>query len=118
LVLDGGMKATARREQSEGDAPNVRFERPRVVRVMTIDGTWCGEGLLIDISDSEAHLELTGRAAEFGEFFLLLTNFGNPVFRRCRREWVDGAKIGVSFNKTNIGMKKSLNEIRHEAESV
>ena len=112
------MKATSRREPSEGDAPNVRFERPRSVRVMTIDGTWCGEGLLIDISDTEAQLELTGRAAEFAEFFLLLTSFGNPVFRRCRRQWVDGAKVGVSFKKTNIGMKKSLKEAGQEAEWV
>jgi hypothetical protein len=37
----------------------------------------------------------------------MLTSFGDPVFRRCRREWVDGARVGVSFKKTNIGIKSS-----------
>jgi hypothetical protein len=31
--------------------------------------------------------------------------------------WIDGQQIGVSFNKTNIGIK-SLEEVRREAELV
>ncbi len=84
---------------------------------MAIDGTWCGEGLLIDVSHTEAQIEVTGRAAELTEFFLLLTSFGSPVFRRCKREWVHGARVGVSFNKTNIGIE-SLEEVRHDTELV
>jgi hypothetical protein len=74
---------------------------------MSIDGTWSGEGYLTDISDTEAQIVVTGPAAELSEFFLMLTSFGDPVFRRCRREWVDGARVGVSFKKTNIGIKSS-----------
>jgi hypothetical protein len=99
------------------DARHVKFEQPLEVRVMTIDGTWCDDCSLVDISDTAAQIELTGRAAELTEFFLMLTSFGNPVFRRCRREWVDGAKMGVSFKKTNIGIK-SLKEVQHEADPV
>ena len=102
---------------NDEDAFRVRFERPLAVRVMTIDGTQHRDGFLIDASDTGAQIEITGDAAELSEFFLLLTNFGRPVFRRCKREWVHGARVGVSFNKTNIGMK-SLEEVRHEAELV
>ena len=84
---------------------------------MAIDGTWYRESFLIDVSDTGAEIEVTGHAAELSEFFLLLTSFGSPVFRRCKREWVHGARVGVSFNKTNIGLK-SLEEVRHEAELV
>jgi hypothetical protein len=97
------------------DAPHVNFERPLEVRVMTIDGTWCGECLLIDISDTEAHIEVVGHSAELSEFFLLLTRFGNPVFRRCKREWVRGAKMGISFKKTNIGIKSSKEAPREQS---
>jgi hypothetical protein len=71
----------------------VEFDRPLEVRVRSIDGTWCGDGFLIDISDTEAQIEATGQAAELAEFFLVLTSFGSPVFRRCKRRWVRGARI-------------------------
>jgi hypothetical protein len=102
---------------NEEDALRVKFERPLEARVMAIDGTWYRESFLIDVSDTGAQIEVTGDAAELSEFFLLLTSFGSPVFRRCKREWVNGARVGVSFKKTNIGIK-SLEEVRHEAELV
>jgi hypothetical protein len=89
----------------ESDEPNVKFERPLDIRVMTIDGTRCGEGGLIEISDSDAIIELASRAVDHAEFFLLLTGFGNPVFRRCTRKWVHGTQIGVTFDGTNTGIK-------------
>jgi hypothetical protein len=91
----------------EKDGPHVKFERPLDITVMTIDGTRCGEGHLVEISDSEAQIELTGDVAEQSEFFLMLTGFGNPVFRRCRRKWVRGTQVGVSFDRTDIGIKSS-----------
>jgi hypothetical protein len=96
-----------RTDESGGDEPRVKFERPLDITVMTIDGTRSGEGRLNEISDSEAQIELTGHMAELGEFFLMLTGFGNPVFRRCRRKWVHGAQMGVSFERTDIGIKSS-----------
>ena len=96
-----------RTDESGGDEPRVKFERPLDITVMTIDGTRSGEGRLNEISDSEAQIELTGHMAELGEFFLMLTGFGNPVFRRCRRRWVRGTQVGVSFDRTNIGIKSS-----------
>jgi hypothetical protein len=98
-------------------ASRVRFERPLAVRVMAIDGTWCRECLLIDVSESGARIELTSPAAELTEFFLLLTSFANPVFRRCTRQWVDGILMGVAFNRGPI-RDKPLPELRREATLV
>jgi hypothetical protein len=91
----------------QSDAAHVKFEQPLEAKVMTLDGVWCGKCSLVDISDFQAQIESAGRAAELSEFFLLLTSFGNPVFRLCRREWVHGGKVGVSFKNTNIGMASS-----------
>jgi hypothetical protein len=74
---------------------------------MSIDGTRCDEARLMEISDSEALLELTGKAGELSEFFLMLTGFGSPVFRRCTRKWVNGRQMGVGFKRTDIGIKSS-----------
>ena len=90
----------------ENNEPKVKFDRPLDIRVMTIDGTRCGEGRLIEISDSAAVIELTSHAVDHAEFFLL-TGFGNPVFRRCTRKWIQGAQIGITFDGTNIGIKSA-----------
>lgn len=97
--------------------PRVIFEQPLDVRVMTIDGTWSGEGLLMEMTDAGAQLKMTGHASELTEFFLILNRFGRPVFRLCKRIWVVGEQTGVSFNKTNIGIR-SLEEVQREAELV
>jgi hypothetical protein len=92
----------------------VQFERPLLAQLMAIDGTWCRECLVVDVCETGARIELTGPAAELKEFFLMLSTFGNPVFRRCKREWVDGTLIGVSFQKTPMGTKP-LKQLRHDA---
>ena len=74
------------RTNEQNDAPRVKFERPLEVRVMAIDGTWHRESFLIHVSDSGAEIEVTGHAFELTEFLLMLTSFGTPVFRRCKRE--------------------------------
>lgn len=94
----------------DDDERRIKFERPLPIRIMSIDGTRCGEGYLTEISDRDAQIELTGYAGELTEFFLLLTRFGNPVFRHCRRTWVQGAQIGVSFARVGTGLKKGLPE--------
>ena len=95
-------------------AARVKFERPLAARAMAIDGTWCRECLLIDVSEIGARIELKSSATELTEFFLLLTTFGDPVFRRCTRAWVDGILMGVTFNKETI-RDKSLPQLRREA---
>ena len=108
---------TMRTSELEKTPPRVEFERPLPVRVMAIDGTWSDDCFLIDISDTEAQLELTAQPAELAEFFLMLTSFGSPVFRRCRRKWVHGARVGVSFHKSQIGIKALEEEVRRKGES-
>jgi hypothetical protein len=98
-------------------APRVKFERPLGVRAMAIDGTWCRKCLLVDVSDTGARIQLTSTAAGLTEFFLLLTTFGTPVFRRCTRKWVDGLLMGVIFERGPIE-EKPLSKLRREAELV
>jgi hypothetical protein len=91
----------------------VKFEQPLAARVTTIDGTWTGGCLVIEMTDAGARLKVTGHATALTEFFLVLNSFGPPVFRHCKRVWVDGDKMGVSCKKDNIGMT-SLEEVRRE----
>jgi hypothetical protein len=81
----------------------VQFEPPRDVTVVSIDGTWSAEAVLLDISAKDARIRSPILRAELPEFFLMLTRFGNPVFRRCTRTWVHGPEMGVTFAKTKIG---------------
>jgi hypothetical protein len=83
---------------------------------MAIDGTWCIDCQLIDVSDDGAQIRLP-TPAEDVEFFLLLTKFGNSVFRRCKRRWINGTLMGVYFCKDAVGIKP-LEELRREAEFV
>jgi hypothetical protein len=99
------------KERRKGE-PRVIFERQLDVWLMTTDGTWSGEGVLIEMSDNGARLKVTGRAASLTEFFLILNSFGPPVFRHCKRVWAHGDQIGVSFNKSNIGINPPLEEVR------
>jgi hypothetical protein len=93
----------------------VKFETPLDVRVMAIDGAWCIDCQLLDVSDYGAQLRLPTPAGDV-EFFLLLTKFGE-VYRRCKRVWVNGTLIGVAFSKDAIGIKPSK-ELRRQAELV
>ena len=95
----------------------VQFETPLDARVVAIDGTSFRECQLIDMSESGARITLASPAPELTEFFLVLSSFGAPVFRRCRREWVEGPMMGVSFLKGPIA-EKTLAVLRREAELV
>jgi hypothetical protein len=103
------------KERRKGE-PRVIFEQPLDVWLMTTDGTWIGKSVLIEMTDAGAWLKVTGRAAALTEFFLILNSFGTPVFRHCKRVWGDGDQIGVSFNRTNIGISTPFEESRREAE--
>jgi hypothetical protein len=91
-------------DQQDG-ARHVVFEHPLKTKLMAIDGTWFRDSFLINVSDTGAEIELTDRMADLTEFFLLLTNFGNPVYRRCKRDWVNGARVGVKFIRGGLGNK-------------
>jgi hypothetical protein len=54
--------------------PRVIFEQPLDVRVMTIDGTWSAESILIEMSDNGARLNVIGRATELTEFFVIMND--------------------------------------------
>jgi PilZ domain-containing protein len=81
-------------------APRVVFEKP--IGMMAIDGTWCRICTVIDVSDTGAQLCIEASASATDEFFLMLSAYGQPVFRRCKRVWTKGDRMGVNFDKTKI----------------
>lgn len=93
-MVKGSM---SRKFEEKRKASRVQFEKPLDARLMAIDGTWCRDCQLLDLSASGARIRIESSAAELIEFFLLLTRFGTPVHRRCKRAWVDGSTIGVAF---------------------
>jgi hypothetical protein len=66
------------KERRQG-APRVQFERPLDARVMAIDGTWCRECRLIDVSETGAQIELASSAAELNT----ILSAANDVWRSC-----------------------------------
>jgi hypothetical protein len=106
------MLATDRRR---GPA-RVRFDHPLDVRILAIDGTWCRDCQLIEVSENSAQISLNGSPVTDDEMILLLTKFGCPVFRMCKRTSVDGALMNLAFHRDGIG-KKFYAKRGHEAEA-
>jgi hypothetical protein len=84
-------------------AARVKFEPPLAARYMSIDGTFCAPCKVIDASDSGSQLEFENSAAPLTEFFLVLTSSPTPVFRRCRRVWINGNRMGVEYQRRVAG---------------
>jgi hypothetical protein len=91
----------------------VHFEPAVKVKLMAIDGTWCRECLLVDVSDTGARLLIAGFGTVIEEFFLMLSSIGNPAFRRCKRAWIKGDQLGVWFEKRHVP-SKLLEESRRD----
>src|SRR5947209_2650949 len=84
-------------------APRIKFDIPLSVHFMAIDGTWCRDCRMIDVSDSGAQLEFEGSVAGVSEFFLVLSGNAHPAFRRCKVVWTNGNRMGVHFDKAALG---------------
>jgi hypothetical protein len=82
----------------------IHFDPPRDVAVMSTDGKWSAEAVLLEISATEARIRSPILRPELAELFLMLTRFGNnPVFRRCKRVWVKGSEMGLTFAERKTG---------------
>jgi len=77
------------------------------ISAVSIDGTWCVTGMLIDISKSGAKLRIFGNISErlrSEEFFLLITPDGR-VKRRARMIWEKNRAIGVQFLESTMSQE-------------
>jgi PilZ domain len=92
---------SVRTERRKG-APRVVFEIPIGGQMMAIDGTWRRTCTVIDVSETGAQLCVEASAGAIDEFFLMLSNYGQPVFRRCKRVWTKGDRMGVDFDKSKV----------------
>ena len=76
----------------------VVFARGVAARIMSIDGTWCHDVTMEDVSAKGAKLTLERPLDRTitKEFFLALSTSGK-VFRLCELAWVNGNQLGASF---------------------
>jgi hypothetical protein len=67
-------------------------------RVMAIDGTWCRDCKIMDVSDLGAKLRVDQslEGLHLQEFFLVLSRTG-IAHRRCELVWFRGGALGVNF---------------------
>ena len=86
----------------------VVFARGVAVRIMAIDGTWCHDVMMEDVSVKGAKLTLERPLDRTitKEFFLALSTTGK-VFRRCELAWVNGNQLGASFVAHDNASQKS-----------
>jgi hypothetical protein len=80
---------------------SVSFETPRHGKLVAIDGTSCRECDVLELSQTGAQLRIDDSLGSTQEFFLLLTNFGAPVFRHCKVLRVQGERLDVEFPSRN-----------------
>jgi hypothetical protein len=86
-------------------ATGVSFEKPRAGKLVAIDGTTCRDCDVLELSQTGAELRIDASPGNAQEFFLLLTSFGAPVFRRCKLLRVRGDKLDVEFPARNLQPK-------------
>ena len=78
----------------------VAFEHPASAQLMAIDGAWRRECGIEDVSDEGAKHSMGSsiEGLQLNEFFLPLSSTG-LAYRRCKRAWVNGDQIGITFLK-------------------
>jgi PilZ domain len=86
------MSIQRRKEQ------RVHLESGYPARLMGIDGTWCRDCIVEDISQTGAKVSLMGsvEGLPLEEFFLVLSSRGS-AHRRCELAWINGEMLGARF---------------------
>jgi hypothetical protein len=88
-------------ERHKSNAP-IHFDPPLPARLMGVDGTWSRDCFLLEVSHTGVQqLQFEGLTDCTVEFFFVLPVCRQPSFRRCKLAWIDGDRIGVSFEKTS-----------------
>jgi hypothetical protein len=82
-------------------------------RVMAIDGTWCRDCKIMDVSDFGAKLliDQSVEGLRLREFFLVLSRTG-IAHRRCELVWFRGCELGVNFVKRTGATAQPKSKIR------
>ena len=82
-------------------------------RVMAIDGTWCRNCKIMDVSDFGAKLQIdqSVEGLRLREFFLVLSSTG-IAHRRCELVWFRGGVLGVNFVRRTGATAQPRSKIR------
>ncbi len=88
----------------------VRFDASYPVRIVAIDGTWCRDCYLEDVSENGAKVSINGtvEGLKMTEFFLALSRTGS-AHRRCELIWINDDTMGMRFvsPKAQIGVRRA-----------
>jgi hypothetical protein len=85
-------------ERSKGNL-STRFDPPLPARLMGVDGTWSRDCFLLEVSGNEVQFQFEASTDGTVEFFLVLSACRQPSLRRCQLVWINGDRIGISFEK-------------------
>src|SRR5262249_27594876 len=83
---------------SKRKANRVEFSRGIPVTMVSVDGTWRRNCLMMDAAVGGAKLTVkqSVQGLDLREFFLVLSTTGK-AYRRCELIWLDGNQLGVRF---------------------
>ena len=81
-------------------------------RLMAIDGTWCRDCKIMDVSDFGAKLRVdqSVEGLHLREFFLVLSRTG-IAHRRCELVWFRGGELGVNFARRTGAIGQPVSNI-------
>jgi hypothetical protein len=85
-----------------GEGRRVAFDPPLEAKYMSIDGTFCGDCVVLNTGEDGGLIEHI--PPTFIEFFLIFASAPRPVFRRCRRAWVHDTRMAVEYQRKGFGL--------------
>jgi len=93
-----------RRPQTFGFPPlrteskRVTFSQPLYARCVALDESWSTDCQVLSVWNDGARLAARN-PKDLTSFFLIFVSSPKPVFRRCKRVWVRGNEIEVSYER-------------------
>lgn len=84
-------------DTAKDGARRVPFNPPLEAKYMSVDGSLGGNCLVLNTGESGALLEHV--PPTLNQFFLIFTSTSavRPVYRLCKRAWVQGSKMEVDY---------------------
>lgn len=76
----------------------VTFSHPLEAQCIALDESWSTGCQVLSVWDGGARLA-TENPKDLTSFFLIFVSSPKPVFRRCKRVWVRGNQLEVSYER-------------------
>ena len=97
------------------ESRRVTFTQPLAARCVALDETWSTDCQVLSVWTNGARL-LAGNPKDLARFLLFFASGPMPVFRRCKRVWVRGNELEVSYERRQPSFAPERDPL-HEAPS-